>query len=230
MAITTMCNETDAGAVNVTEQWKNSSDNSDFKIFTRTQYQGCVLDTYERNGYDDSDFYATVWDEQSQSVKTIEYATTRGWTYCNGASVDATSEVIEKALQYEIKRTIPLYVQNDRELAATPAQHKVCKVIKGRKIAKGEIVTVIGRPEQHKYSMSRWAPVVTTMLVRLSNGNMLHTNIENLEVVNPEQYYTNEAALALEAERAVRNSNWRSMSYVGMSPRLGKALSRIGNL
>ena len=27
------------------------------------EYVGCVMDTYERNGYNDSDWYAVCWDE-----------------------------------------------------------------------------------------------------------------------------------------------------------------------
>jgi hypothetical protein len=63
-------------------------------------YKGAVLRLGERNGYHDSDFYAVVWDEEAQTVRTVEYATTRGWTYHNGADIDASREVIEKAVAY----------------------------------------------------------------------------------------------------------------------------------
>lgn len=55
-----------------------------------TTYEGAVLDVYERNGYDDSDFYAIVWDAEKGQIEHVMYATTRGWTYCNGASIDAS--------------------------------------------------------------------------------------------------------------------------------------------
>lgn len=57
-----------------------------------TMGTGRVLFTYERNGYDDSDFYA-VYVNDAGEVKTMEYASTRGWTYANGAVADATPEV-----------------------------------------------------------------------------------------------------------------------------------------
>jgi hypothetical protein len=63
------------------------------------KYIGAVLATRERNYYDDSDFYAVVWDEEDQCVKQVEYATTRfggGGVAC----VDATPEVIEKAKKF----------------------------------------------------------------------------------------------------------------------------------
>ncbi|SFO66239.1 hypothetical protein SAMN05216207_11642 [Pseudonocardia ammonioxydans] len=53
-------------------------------------YVGAVLATYEANGYDDSDFLAVVWD--GDQVTTCEYASTRGWTYHNHATTDATSQ------------------------------------------------------------------------------------------------------------------------------------------
>ena len=65
-------------------------------LYLETSYHGCVVNVSERNGYDDSDFYCTVWDEPTQSFKTFMYATTRGWTYPNGASIDASPELIAK--------------------------------------------------------------------------------------------------------------------------------------
>ena len=40
-------------------------------------YKGCVISLWERNGYNDSDFYASVWDEETKSIKEYEYDTTR---------------------------------------------------------------------------------------------------------------------------------------------------------
>lgn len=60
-------------------------------------YQGCCVSERERNGYDDSDFYMTVWDDELGKAYETMFATTRGWTYpAMGSYVDATPEVIEK--------------------------------------------------------------------------------------------------------------------------------------
>jgi len=67
------------------------------------KFKGKVLNEFERNGYDDSDFYAVVWDEEKQEPKTIQYATTRGWTYCNSATIDATPEVLEQYAFYKAR-------------------------------------------------------------------------------------------------------------------------------
>jgi hypothetical protein len=57
-------------------------------------HQGLCLADWERNMYDDSDFYMTVWDPVSKSPCNIMFATTRGWSYpCYNSSVDATPEV-----------------------------------------------------------------------------------------------------------------------------------------
>lgn len=74
-------------------------------------YEGMVLRLGEHNWYDDSDFYALVWDEATQSVKKVEYATTRGWTYHNGAKVDASDEIRAKAVAWEAKRLFTLYAE-----------------------------------------------------------------------------------------------------------------------
>ena len=58
-------------------------------------HQGLCLNDWERNGYDDSDFFMDVWNPEKRCVETILFATTRGWTYPSyGSKPDATPEVI----------------------------------------------------------------------------------------------------------------------------------------
>ncbi len=73
----------------------------------RETYIGRVLGLGENNGYDDSDFYAIVWDDETETTKRITYASTRGWSYdLYGATVDATPEIVErlKVLQEKTRR------------------------------------------------------------------------------------------------------------------------------
>jgi len=44
---------------------------------TEPEYVGCVLSTYELNGYNDSDWYAVCWDREQQKLVEVEYDTTR---------------------------------------------------------------------------------------------------------------------------------------------------------
>lgn len=57
-------------------------------------YKGLVVSMYEHNGYDDSDYYAIVYD--NGEFKEIHYASTRYWTYDCNAQIDAPAELIQK--------------------------------------------------------------------------------------------------------------------------------------
>lgn len=220
MSIIMQCDKNAPGATDVSAQHGYPAG----QVIVRTSHAGCVLDKWERNGYDDSDFFALVWNEETQATEVIEYATTRGWTYANGATIDATPEVIAKANAYKIKQATASYLRSSMDDACEPAKGKVCQVTKGRKIAKGSMVTIIGDPQRSVFGYNN---EVYNVLVRLADGTMLKTNVTNLEVVNPEQYHMTEAAAAKEAARAVKNSNWRSMPYIGMSKRMSRALARV---
>lgn len=57
-------------------------------------HHGLCLYDYERNGYDDSDWYMVVWDPVASQPREIFFATTRGWSYpCYSSKADATPEV-----------------------------------------------------------------------------------------------------------------------------------------
>lgn len=55
---------------------------------------GKVVMTYERNGYDDSDFIAVCFDTETQSEYRIEYASTRYSSTGFHATVDASDETM----------------------------------------------------------------------------------------------------------------------------------------
>lgn len=116
--------------------WITSQDE---KLLMAKTYEGCVLSTYERNGYHDSDFFAHVWDEEKQAVITIEYATTRGWTYPNNAVVDATPEVKAKVAAYEAEKRAKQAAAKAAADAKKPAVGKLVKVVAGRKVAPGKV-------------------------------------------------------------------------------------------
>ena len=103
------------------------------------KFDGCVLDKYEHNGYDDSDFYAVCWDEETQSVIEIEYDTTR----CGGGgscTIDATEEVLRKAYRYyrNIGR-IRFDGRMNEEMAKKVEKGDTVQVVKGRKVRIGTV-------------------------------------------------------------------------------------------
>lgn len=117
-----------------------------------TTFSGAVLATRERNYYDDSDFYAVVWDEEAQCIRSIEYATTRAWTYDCWASVDATPEVIEKANAWLYKWALGVVkdqmTREAEQAARTVGLGDTVKVVRGRKVPLGTQGTVIWMGEQ----------------------------------------------------------------------------------
>ena len=105
--------------------------------YIQTTYQGCVLETRERNYYDDSDFYALVWDESTQSIKEIEYGTTRAWTYFNSAKEDASPEILTKAFAYRYESLLKISDFCEQSDMSKLQIGRHVKVIKGRKVPIG---------------------------------------------------------------------------------------------
>src|ERR1039457_4315059 len=98
-------------------------------LYIETTYQGMVLAIGEHNHYDDSDFYAIVWDAEKGEAKEIEYASTRGWSYPNSAVVDAGSDVQEAHLAYLSKRAADLKAVEVALEDKTPGMGKRVKVV-----------------------------------------------------------------------------------------------------
>lgn len=100
-------------------------------------YAGCVLDTYEHNGYDDSDWYAVCWDEEKGRIVEVEYDTTRagrgGW-----ARIDATDKVLRKVYRYyhRICKDVFDRIFNPRQAKAVRKGDTVA-VVRGRKVPRG---------------------------------------------------------------------------------------------
>jgi hypothetical protein len=183
-------------------KWQDGERNGDADY--RITYEGAVLQTYERNGSWDSDFYAIVYDAESDTIKHVQYATTRGWTYPNYATVDATDEVLVKA-QVAMRRA-------DVSMGLLSAEWA------SKEHAKGKRVSVIGtgekqdRPRRWKgevieagsegttfwmgvdsYRTPRYAAKYGHRLsyrlgVELDDGRKVFGPDDAFEVVDPEQY------------------------------------------
>lgn len=133
MAITMMCDKTAEGA----ELSEHRTRSTGHEIWIRTTHHGLVLYCGEMSYHDDSDFYALVWNDETNAPERIEYASTRGWTYPNNAVVDATSEVVAKYKAWEAERQQRERARRDALEAATPRKGKRVVVRKGRKIPIG---------------------------------------------------------------------------------------------
>lgn len=150
----------------------------------RVSHEGLVISTGEHNFYDDSDFYAIVWDTETNAPREIEYATTRGWTYANSATVDATPEILAAYKTWCRKRDQKTQEARDAKEIATPRAGKAVKVIKGRKIPRGTVAKVAWYGEGRIYGGSarqRYAtpPMRVGLLI---NGERVFTDASNVEV------------------------------------------------
>jgi ribosomal protein L24 len=108
-------------------------------------FTGCVLSTREYNGYHDSDFYATVWDEEAGCVREIEDGTTRAYAPSKYHRADASDEVRAKARAWyasspDIRKGAK--VRLERAFSAIRVGDTV-EVVAGRKIAKGTVGEVV---------------------------------------------------------------------------------------
>ena len=182
---------------------------------TKETYVGKVLETYEENGRDDSDFYAVVWDDETNCLRHKLYATTRFYSNGYGAKIDATEEVVAKATAERKERFLQSEVEKDEEKAKTVAKGKKVEVVSGRKNrgAIGEVFWV-GNPEKFSYYSKEHRSVgIKLNDERDDNGkfkNVVFAYDYNCGVINYESYLTDAKHLE---EIATNKANSYSYSY-----------------
>lgn len=62
--------------------------------FSVVRFKGMIVEERERNMHDDSDFFATWYDKDTDTFDEVMVGSTRGWTYYNGSSIDADEETM----------------------------------------------------------------------------------------------------------------------------------------
>lgn len=150
----------------------------------QVSYEGAVLAVYEANGYDDSDFYAVVWDAQAGCVRDVEYATTRGWTYHNGAAVDATAQVREAAMDWYRVRWIDATITRAHADAVKPAKGRVVRSLTTR----GKNVGLVGEVRwigEDKYRSTRWITYYRVGVKVEGEDKLRYLDWDRVEVVEP---------------------------------------------
>lgn len=135
--------------------WKGTDTKTDTSPeFYEITWTGLVLHLTEHNFYDDSDFYAVVWDDAKSEPREIWYATTRGWTYYNSATADATDEIRAKYTAYRAEQSAKYAAHLAEVDAMVPRKGRTVKVVKGRKVPIGTIGEVFW------YGETRYGPRV----------------------------------------------------------------------
>jgi hypothetical protein len=110
--------------------------------FYEITHAGHVLRLGEYNWHDDSDFYALVWDEEAGRPREVTYASTRGWTYNNGAAVDATPEVRAAYDAYRARVIAENAAAAEAVQARVPYVGRHVTVTEGRKVPVGTEGTI----------------------------------------------------------------------------------------
>jgi hypothetical protein len=144
--------------------------------WTYETHHGVCLFEREYNGYHDSDFYMTIWNHEKQEPESIQFATTRGWSYpCYASRADATPEVKAAYAVWEAKRHQAAAEARERERALRPEKGKNLRVVRGRKVPRGTTGVCIWR------GSGQWGERVG---LKDSSGTVHWTSIKNVEVVS----------------------------------------------
>lgn len=200
-----------------------ASSYGEYKGNYTVSYHGKVLYTGERNYYDDSDFYALVWDDELGKVKEIGYATTRGWTYANYATIDATPDVIEKANAYYESLALERLKNAAAADARTPKVGKEVKVIAGRKVPLDTVGTVIWEGEGGYFGpvpryRNGWSTKGEPRVgIRTATGARFFLAAKHVEVLDPEEYLPSLDELRARARGADVNTYRGMMAPVGVA-------------
>ncbi len=169
------------------------------------EYVGCVIDTYEHNGYEDSDWYAVCWDEEEGKVVEVEYDTTRagggGW-----AEIDATEEVLRKVYRFYHRACREAFDSffNKKQAKEVKVGDTV-KVVRGTKIQKGSVGEVFWRGVRENWYSHKEEDRVGVNI----EGERVFLPTEYVEVVGWEGRLIHGA----ERKRRIRNEALRKMPY-----------------
>lgn len=176
-------------------------------------YGGRVLETYERNGYDDSDFCALVWDDETATVRTVTYASTRGWTYHNGATVDATPDVIMASRHWAAERWQAEMIRREESARTQPTKGREVRSLTTR----GKNVGVMGVVMWHgpdQYRSSKWQTLYRVGIKVSGEEKLRYLDASRVKVVNPDPIDV--AAIAQFAQGAAYERSFRSATECGI--------------
>jgi hypothetical protein len=146
--------------------------------FYSVTYKERVLYRGEHNYYDDSDFYAIVWDDKQGKPVEVTYATTRGWTYNNSATVDATPYIVALWDAYKATQRAEYEATLAAKEAATPSEGKTVRVVHGRKVPIGTVGEVFWYGVRSYHGNE-----VTRVGLKCADGSKVFTSAGNVEVV-----------------------------------------------
>lgn len=167
-----------------TINFANGSDNG----VVETTHEGLVIYEGEHNHYDDSDFYAIVWNPEKKVEEEIIYASTRYPSYGNRAVVDFDKEKYGKEYDKYLRIcSFVAYMENTYSLIGTSADKgKRVKVVKGRKVPIGTIGTIFSvKKNEYARQRSAFMPENNRIMIKTDDGKYLDTYLFNLSPLPP---------------------------------------------
>ncbi len=182
----------------------------DHKVYTRLTHVGLCIRDYERNGYDDSDFYMVVWDEAAQQPRHICFASTRGWSYpCYGSSADATPEVMAKYNAWEAARRQQALADKAAMEERLPKRGRQVELIRKVRGKASHRLTVgatyeVGWYGRSQFGAGRWSSGDWKVGLRVDDGQQGYVFVaaDAVRVVGSDQSAA-EALLQAEAQNRV---------------------------
>jgi len=173
-------------------------------------FEGAVLATGERNYYDDSDFYAVVWDEERNAVRSVEYATTRSYTGGNSATRDCTPKNARKAAIYlgrEYRREAHSREVSDSQVPYVGRPVRVVSARGGAAKHNGTVGWVSWRGEVRRHRYDNWPATRVGIrpgcLCHQKEVDQIFVGQETVEVINPAQYVASDSEIRRRAHNVM---------------------------
>lgn len=194
----------------IAKEYERREDGVERVVAWERSYEGATLCKREENGYDDSDFYAVVWDEKEQRLKKVYYASTRYYSYYDHAIVDATPEVKEKATRWLREWCLEFCRGLAEQSTQAIEKGRRVRVTSGRKLPIGTEGVVFWRGVD-RFASNRWHTKYRVG-IELDNGERVFLDEGRVAVADPEQYRPSEEELVQKAEamcaRLVESEAW----------------------
>lgn len=188
---------------NCTTEQKNSGKGCGDR---QVKYVGATLYRGEHNGYHDSDFYALVWDEDTQAVIKVSIGSTSYWSYHDGATVDATDDVKVKAARYLLCEAVARHQELAVQEASVPAVGDRVRSLTTRGKAKGAVGEIVWSGDDQYRSSRHLVKQPQRFAILTDGGEKVYVNDDRVELVEPKP--VDEGLVLHRAQCEVRNMRW----------------------
>lgn len=132
---------------------------------------GTTLTYYEHNGYDDSDWYAEVWDTESGKITKVLCATTR-YAMRGAVYADATPDVLDAAEAWIYNQKLTQLIQRWKSESTRPVVGQLVKIVKTRGKNKGAIGKLV------RTARSQWG---VRGCVELPSGEQIWDSLDYIQ-------------------------------------------------